>query len=153
MNFTILPIDYDADVSRIAAIELACYDNSDQDLEKTLFPSAANNASVGDALASSISRLMHDRDDLALSFVKVVDPVAAEIIAYARWQFYTTDTVSQIKYPAKKQLPDIFGPRCNAAAVEDYFGSIVQAKERLYGRGEHARMIPELLSADYVPSF
>ncbi|KAJ5377814.1 acyl-CoA N-acyltransferase [Penicillium cataractarum] len=121
MNFTILPIDYDADILRIATIELACYADSDQELEKILFPYTNTNPSAEKALAGSVSRLIHDRDDPALSFVKLVDPIASEIIAYARWQFYTTDA-------------------CNPDAVKDYFGRIVQAKEGLYGRAEHAHL-------------
>ena len=150
MPFTILPINYDVDMPRIAAIEMASYAASDKSLDDILFPPSPSTASESDEdlIKSTIARLCSDKHELALNFVKLIDTdlvgnseqtESEAIIAFARWKFFTADKLAEIRYPKTSDLPDHFGPGCNAEAVMDYFGSVCEARERLYGKVEQAR--------------
>jgi hypothetical protein len=150
MTLIILPVDYDVDLERIATIEIESYASSDKSFNEVLFPSTADatKSTGNDNLKSAISRLSSDQNDPSAKFMKVVDTELVgtsttadpkAIIAFARWKFFTSDKVGHIKYPAREDLPALFGPGCNAEAVKDFCGGLVEAKERNYGRKEYAR--------------
>jgi len=148
MTFKILSVNYDTDMEQIAAIDVASFASSSDDLEDVLLPpNPTIKTSHQDAIKSTISRLSSDRHSSATKFMKLIDTELAKspetdpkaIIAYARWKFYTSDKMSEIIYRKREELPAYFGAGCNAEAVMDYAGSVYEARERLYGRKEYAR--------------
>jgi hypothetical protein len=148
MSFIILPVNYDTDLEQIATIDSASSASSAKGLVDVIFPPVrSTKTSEKGLIKSTVSRLSSDGHNSSTKLIKLVDTGLAEnaetnpraIIAYARWRFYTSNTLNEIKYLMREDLPAYFGAGCDPEAVKDCFGTIWQARERLYRRTEYAR--------------
>ncbi|KIW63424.1 hypothetical protein, variant 4 [Phialophora macrospora] len=123
----------EADASRIVEIERLAY--ASNALSPILFPGPF----PPEAAAQRAEGLVKQRrEDPTIRWVKVVDSETGEVAAFAKWDI--------IEKPKEWVPGRTFGPGCNIAACEEFFGGIRRKRHKLMGGKAYCLL--DLLQAD-----